>query len=52
MPKGHYIPNMMDNEYVALLYTCLKRNEGDIDFQKVATDLWPEGCSFRVKSEL
>ena len=46
MPKGYSIPNMMDNEIVALLYTCLKHNEGNIDFQKVATDLGLKGVAF------
>jgi uncharacterized protein YpuA (DUF1002 family) len=46
MPKGHNIPNMMDNEYIALLYTCLKRNESNIDFQKVANDLALKDAAF------
>jgi hypothetical protein len=39
MPKGYSITNMMDNEIVALFYTCLKHSEGNINFRKVAADL-------------
>lgn len=46
MPKGVSIPNMMDNEYVALLYTCLKHVEGKIDFEKVATELGLKDATF------
>jgi hypothetical protein len=46
MPKGHHIPNMMDNEVVALFYTCLKCHDGNIDFQQVATMLGFKDAAF------
>jgi hypothetical protein len=46
MPKGYSIPNMMDNEVVALFYTCLKCNEGNINFKQVATILGLKDATF------
>ena len=46
MPKGVPIPNMMDNELVALFYACLKHNEGVIDFQAVSTMLGFKDAAF------
>jgi hypothetical protein len=39
MPTGVALPNMMDHEVVQCLYTCLKHNQGAIDFKQVAKEL-------------
>lgn len=36
MPKGHTVPNMMDNEIVEFYHTCLKNLDGVVNFQEVA----------------
>lgn len=46
MPTGKPVPNMMDNEVVALFYTCLKNYEGAIDFKAVATALGMKDAAF------
>ena len=45
MPTGKPVPNMMGDEYFALVYTALK-HAGDIDYQAVANDLGLPSIAF------
>ena len=39
MPTGKPIPNMMDNEVVDFLYTCVQATNMTINFEEVAGKL-------------
>lgn len=39
MPKGKPLANMMDNEVVEVLYTCMKHGQNGVDFNEVAKEL-------------
>ena len=39
MPKGKPLANLMDNEVVEVMYTCIKHAQNNIDFESVAKEL-------------
>ena len=39
MPKGKPLANLMDNEVVEVMYTCIKHAQNNIEFSEVAKEL-------------